>query len=128
MDGFPRALARSWHVLRFGPPHALTANAGTLPGRERVEPAYWLALVTLAVLTVTVVQLFVGTLTALVDFATIVAFLTAPVLGYLNLRAVTAEHVPRTFQPAAGLRFLAYVGLALLGGTALVYLALLSGV
>jgi hypothetical protein len=57
----------------------------------------------------------------MVDFATIVSFLTAPVLGYLNLRAVTAPGFPAEHRPGRALLALAWVGLILLGGTALVY-------
>jgi Mn2+/Fe2+ NRAMP family transporter len=89
-----------------------------------VQPAgaYWLSLVVLASLTVVVLGFLAGSLTAMVDFATIVAFLTAPVLGYLNLRAVTAPHVPLACRPGPLLRLLSWVGLGLLSGTALLYL------
>jgi hypothetical protein len=63
-----------------------------------------------------------GSLTAMVDFATIVSFLTAPVLGYLNLRTVTGPNVAPEHRPAGALLWLSYAGLVLLGGTAGVYL------
>jgi Mn2+/Fe2+ NRAMP family transporter len=122
MDGFPRAIARSIEVLVRGVPDA-PAPPDLSP--ERVGRAYWGALVVLAVLTVVVLRLFVGNLTGMVDFATIVAFVTAPVLGYLNLRAVTAPHVAPGDRPGRTLLLLSWAGLALLGGTAVVYLALL---
>ncbi len=117
MDGFPRAIARSFTVLRHGLPET---------PREEVESrGYWIALVVLAVLTVVVFARFVGTLTAMVDFATIVSFLTAPILGYLNLRAVTAPHVAPEDRPGRALVFLSWAGLVLMAGTALVFLATL---
>ena len=75
----------------------------------------------LGVLTVFVVAVFAGSLTAMVDFATIVSFLTGPILGYLNLRAVTGANVPPEHRPGPGFLFLSYAGLVLLGGTAIVY-------
>ena len=33
------------------------------------------------------------------DFATTLAFLTGPVLGYLNLRAVTSREMPAEHRP-----------------------------
>ncbi len=116
MDGFPRAIARSFHALRTG--------AETRPREEREGKGYWIGLLVLAALTIFVFARFVGSLTAMVDFATTISFLTAPILGYLNLRAVTAPHVPGAWRPGRGLRTLSYVGLALLGGTAVVYLAM----
>jgi Mn2+/Fe2+ NRAMP family transporter len=113
MDGFPRALARSFRVLRHGLPKE--------PEEERETPGYWVALVILALLTVVVFARFVGTLTAMVDFATIVSFVTAPVLGYLNLRAVTAPHVPAEARPGRALIVLSWGGIVVMAGTAAVF-------
>jgi Mn2+/Fe2+ NRAMP family transporter len=113
MDGFPRALARSFRVLRNGLPEE--------PVEEKETAGYWIALVILAILTVVVFARFVGTLTAMVDFATIVSFVTAPVLGYLNLRAVTAPHMPREARPGRALVGLSWVGIVLMTGTAVVF-------
>ena len=51
---------------------------------------YWGSMVGFFVIAVFVILAFVGSLTAMVDFATIISFLTAPVLGYFNLKAVTS--------------------------------------
>lgn len=115
IDGFPRAIARSLGVLRAGLP---TAEGGFITAEG---PAYWASGAILGALTVAVVALFAGSLTGMVDFATIVSFVTAPLLGYINLRAVTADHVPVAYRPGRGLTVLSWLGLALLGGTALVY-------
>ena len=80
-----------------------------------------MALAVLAVLTIVLMSAFVGSLTALVDFATIVSFCTAPVLGYLNLRAVTAPEVAAADRPSMRMVVLSWIGLVLLGGTAVVY-------
>ena len=109
MDGFPRAISRTYHVLRVGLDVAFEEDKGKL---------YWFAMWALAGLTLVVFRFFAGSLTTMVDFATIVSFITAPVLGYLNLRAVTADHVPVTFRPNRVLRVFSYLGLVLLGGTA----------
>jgi Mn2+/Fe2+ NRAMP family transporter len=111
IDGFPRAIARSVVVLKGG-----AGSAGNDTG-----PVYWISGAVLAVLTVLVVTLLSGSLTTMVDFATIVSFLTAPALGYLNLRAVLSPHVAPEHRPGPALIALSYAGLVLLGGTALVY-------
>jgi Mn2+/Fe2+ NRAMP family transporter len=114
IDGFPRAIDRSIRTA-FIDPRGTAGYAGT--GR-----VYWTSLVTLAVMTVVILTVLPGTLTAMVDFATIVSFITAPVLGYLNLRAVTSEDVPSDQRPGAGLMLLARIGLAVLAGFAAAYL------
>lgn len=113
VDGFPRAIERSLARLRVRDPDADVPTEG---------PYYWGSIAVLGLLTVLILALFAGTLTAMVDFATIVSFLTAPVLGYLNLRAVTAREVAPAHRPGRAMLLLSQVGLVLLGGTAIVYL------
>ena len=115
IDGFPRAIARSLHVLRGGAPPPGTADRGG------EDAAYWLSATVLGALTLVVIARFAGTLTSMVDFATIVSFVTAPLLGYINLRAVTADHVPEPYRPGRRLLAISWLGLILLGGTAVVY-------
>lgn len=112
IDGFPRVISRTFHAVRGA---SSTADEDT--GR-----IYQIGGAVLGVLTVVVVAVFAGSLTAMVDFATIVSFLTGPILGYLNLRVVTAPNVPAEHRPGPALMFLSYAGLLLLGGTAIVYL------
>lgn len=114
IDGFPRAIARSVRVIRQGVAHEAVSDT------DRV---YWLSGAVLGLLTVLVIHLFVANLTSMVDFATIVSFLTAPILGYLNLRVVLGANVAPEHRPGPGLIRLSYAGLILLGGTAVVYLA-----
>lgn len=113
IDGFPRALDRAFRVA-FVDPEGTSSYAGT--GR-----AYWWAIAVLGALTVLVLAVLPGSLTAMVDFATIVSFLTAPILGFLNLRAVTSEAVPEELRPGRALVGLAWAGLVVLTGFALVY-------
>jgi len=117
IDGFPRAIERS--VVNLRPGH--TDETGV----PSAGTPYWVALVTLAIVTVVVLWAFVGNLTSMVDFATIVSFLTAPVFGYLNLRAVTSPEVAPEDRPSPRMIALSWVGLVLLGGTAVVYLVYL---
>ena len=83
---------------------------------------YVWSLVVLGVATVLVHATFLGAMTTLVDLATIVTFLTAPALAYLNLRAVTLPSFPAEFRPGRGLLAWSVGGLALLTGVAVVFL------
>lgn len=114
IDGYPRAIDRSIRVL----------TSGRLGGAEKegMGPVYWIGLLSLSIGTILVLALFAGTLAAMIDFATIVSFLVAPILGYLNLKVVTSSAVPEADRPGRGLIALSWAGLILLGGTAIVYL------
>ncbi|MBQ27619.1 MAG: transporter [Nitrospiraceae bacterium] len=114
VDGFPRALDHAIRNLKF-------------PNRQdqlygQIGPLYWIILVILAVLTVVALEIFSGNMTTMVDFATIMSFLTAPILGYLNLRAVCSDDVPPEHQPGPAMRMLSYAGLLFMGVLALTYI------
>ena len=119
VDGFPRGIARSLEVLagRRGPGVRIGETGG----------AYWVALVAIGVATPLVLALFAGSLTGMVDFATTVTFLTAPLLGYLNLRAVTGVEVAPEHRPGALLKALSWLSLVVLSGFGVLYLASLLG-
>ena len=114
MDGYPRVIDRCVKVIMIKDP-AKTAHA-------EVSRPYWIALITIGVLMTLLLQLFVSSLTQMVDFVTIVAFLTGPVLGYLNLRVITSSHVPEEHRPGKAMLIYSYVGLASLGSVALIFI------
>jgi Mn2+/Fe2+ NRAMP family transporter len=113
LDGYPRALDRCIQNIQhkeMGPDSSI--------GRT-----YWIAMGILGVTTILILWLFIGNLTGMVDFATTFTFLTAPILGWLNLRVVTSDDVPDEHKPGKKLVVWAYVGILLLGGTAVVFIA-----
>lgn len=117
LDGGPRAIERSLLVLRARDLDPRPATGGAI---------YWWSLAGVVSITLLILALFIGNLTTMIDFATTLTFLTSPVLGYLNLRAVGAEDVPPEHRPGRGMRALSWVGLILLGGTGLFYLLTLA--
>lgn len=60
--------------------------------------------------------------TLMVDIATTLSFLTAPVLAYINYRLVTADHMPEDYQPNIWMKWLSWSGMIFLSGFALLYL------
>ncbi|SVA81146.1 uncharacterized protein METZ01_LOCUS134000 [marine metagenome] len=113
-DGYPRVIDRCVKVITIKDP-AKTAHA-------EISSPYWIALITIGVLMTLVLQMFATSLTQMVDFVTIVAFLTGPILGYLNLRVITSPAVPREHQPGKVMLVYSYVGLLSLGAVALVFI------
>ncbi len=113
VDGFPRAIERTVINLR-----SRTAVEDRSESGGRI---YWVSMMALAAFSVLVLVLFIGNLTTMVDFATIVSFLTAPVLGYFNLKAVTSPEVAAEHRPGVAMVTYSWVGLVLLGGTGVVF-------
>ena len=118
MDGVPRVLERTYFVLRSQTSTAKAPSCG---------PVFWWSLAALVLLTLVVIALFIGNLTAMIDFATTVSFLTGPVLGYLTLRVVTSDHMPDAHRPGGAMLALSWVGIVMLGGTGIFYLLSLVG-
>ena len=85
----------------------------------------WLSWFWLGVLltgTMLIISFFLKGMSFLVDIATTLSFLTAPILGYLNLKVVTGKNVPLEHQPKKGLRLLSWIGLTVLSGFSVYYI------
>ncbi|MEZ4387222.1 MAG: Nramp family divalent metal transporter [Candidatus Krumholzibacteriia bacterium] len=114
-DGYARTLVGTWRLLRAGRLWEETDAAG---GR----PAYLGVLLALMVGGWAIIALWLSSLRALLDVATITAFLTAPLVGWLNFAVVRREPVPVGDRPGRRLSWLAWGGLVYLAGFGLVFL------
>ncbi|HSL83000.1 MAG TPA: Nramp family divalent metal transporter [Thermoanaerobaculia bacterium] len=108
-DAFPRALERTFEILA---PRRLAREAEARAGGGRVRWLYWGAMVVLVAGALLLMSVFQRSLTGMVDLATTLSFLTSPILGVLNYRAVTSPHMPPGTTPPVWLRALTWVGLA----------------
>ncbi len=72
----------------------------------------WLLVVTIGSILIFVFLL--ENMKTMVTFATIISFLVAPILGWLNLKVVTSKHVPKEARPNKFLIILSWVGLTFL--------------
>lgn len=109
-DAFPRALRRTTEILSGRAPEAGQAGGGAEPAR-RIEWLYWLWMAVLIGGALPLISIFQSSLTRMVDLATTLSFLTAPVLGWFNYRAVTGAHMPEGTTPPLWLRILTWIGL-----------------
>ncbi len=114
IDGYPRVIDRTIQVIREKNP-AVTAD-------REVSLVYWISMCLVGSLTLLLLYFFVGNLTPMVDFVTIVAFLTGPVLGCLNLKVITSAAVPSEYRPGKAMLFYSYAGLVALGTVAAIFL------
>jgi Mn2+/Fe2+ NRAMP family transporter len=121
IDGFPRVIAALVVQLRlaFAPPAAPFAVTVPLDGDRRV---YRLAFAVLCAGALAILFWGMSSFTALVDLATTLSFLTAPLLAFFNHRAVRAPEVPRDQQPGAAMTAFSRVSIALQAAFALYFL------
>lgn len=107
-DAFPRALHRTTEILAGRSP---STGADEPAPVRRIEWLYWVWMAVLIAGALPLISIFQSSLTRMVDLATTLSFLTAPVLGWFNYRAVTAPHMPEGTAPPVWLRVLTWVGL-----------------
>lgn len=123
VDGFPRALA----VLTLRARRPETPWGGEESGRTDEDgvggfkAVYWISLAVLAGGSAVVLFTLMTSLRAMVDLATTLSFLTAPLLAALNHRAMFDESVPADHRPSPLLRLASLGGIAFLGSFAAYY-------
>lgn len=83
---------------------------------------YRILLVGIPLLSLGVLYFLGNSFTLMIDLATTLSFLTAPVMAYINYRLVTADHMPEDCKPKPWLKWLSWSGIIFLSGFALLYL------
>ncbi len=96
------------------------------PMRHKMKGMYWIIMLILAVLSLTIIFWFIGSMMTLVTFATILSFLAAPFFAFINYRVITSKHMPKKHRPPVWLRALSWTGIVFLAGFSLVYIYYLS--
>ena len=109
LDAYARSLRHGLMVLRHGTDPELSAEQDDSRSKH-----YWLLLAALIVGSLIILVFFLENMRGLVDFATSIAFLTAAVLAYLNLRVMSRPDVPDEHRQGPIARGLGIVGLVFL--------------
>jgi Mn2+/Fe2+ NRAMP family transporter len=114
IDGYCRAASRSIKLL---------TNQS-----DDSRQIYIITSVILAIGTYVIISLFLNNLKSLVDFATGLSFIIAPLAGWLNYKMVYSQDIPTSHQPKPWLKRFAIAGMVFLSLFSLVYFyALLGG-
>ncbi len=109
IDGYPRSLQHS--VLLLFPSLKM--------GEKKV---YNIWVLFLSITALIILGFFTRNMKSLLEFATIISFLTAPVFAFINFKVVTARFMNPEFVPNRFLKIISYCGLVFLVGFSLVYL------
>ena len=116
LDAYPRVL---------NPVVGILIPKSGLPKTQKKLSYLWMIILVIGA--VTIISKLSEQMKLLVDIATTLSFITAPVLGYLNLRAITAKHVDKAYRPSVGMMILSWTGLVVLAGFASYYLLMKVG-
>ena len=102
-DGYSRSLQRTVELIFI---------QGQTPTKSRVFYIFFLFLISIGSLVV--VFQFGDDLKGLVDFATVLSFVIAPVIAIFNFRLVTGKFLDKKSQPSAYLKILSIAGIVFL--------------
>lgn len=108
-------------------PRVLTEATGLVlknKGNERKVYLFWILL--LLVGTVTILAFYLTNMKALVDFATILAFLSSPILAILNYLAITGNTMPQENKPGLLLKGGSWLGIIYFIGFSIYFLILMN--
>lgn len=92
-------------------PRVLSATSSMLLKSNRKINYYWIWMIILVVGTVLVLAFFMTNMKMLIDFATIVAFVTSPIIAILNFLAITGKTMPEKNKPGLTLKILSWLGI-----------------
>ena len=105
-DGYSRSLKRTVELL-------YTFNNGNT-SHKNSKFSYILFLMIISIGSLIIVSQFENNLKDLVDFATVLSFVIAPVVAIFNFRLVTGKFLKKEFQPSVYLRILSVAGIIFL--------------
>ena len=111
LDAFPRVMQRLVATLRAG-------DREPMPSGH----AYAGWVVVQAGLGLAIIALLSGQLTTLVDLATTLSFLTAPILAFINYRVITGPTTPVHAQPGKSMRIFSVCSMVFLAVFSAAYL------
>lgn len=90
--------------------------------RTKFRSFYVIFLFVLSTGSLIVIFQFGHNLKELVDFATVLSFVIAPIIAIFNFRLVTGKYLEKSFQPSKILRILSFIGIVFLSVFALFFL------
>lgn len=117
VDGSPRSI--SAFVARWRSPESPGEAVGTSSGK-----AYWISAGFIAVGALVILSQFLSNLKDLVDLATTIALVTAPLLALLNHRSIFSDDVSKADRPSSFLYWMSWITMLIQAALAMYYLYL----
>ncbi len=109
LDASPRAMSRTVQLLF-----------------KKEKDYYTIWIIILAVGTSLIFIFLLSEMGKLVQIATVLSFITAPLYAFLNYKLVISDQMPKELQPKKGLKLMSILGLIFLTGFSLFYLLSLT--
>jgi len=114
MDAYPRIIG---HTIEFYRPQSSKKEAKQAEHFVKI-----IIILALIVVTWMVIKYFASSMQWMVDLATTLSFLTAPILSYLTLRVMKGSNVPAEAKPGLWMEILSWIGIIVMAGLGIAYL------
>ena len=108
VDGYGRAITRTTKLI-------------LRRSDEESRKAFVVWTVVISIGAFLIINRYLNNLTSLVDLATILSFVIAPLAGYLNYRVIYSKEVTSDYRPSERMRWLAIAGLIFLSVFTVIY-------
>lgn len=109
LDAYPRVLKPTTEIL-FPKLTKLASYSFTI----------WMLILTVG--TLILLGYFTASMRFMVDLATTLSFVTAPILAFMNYKVITHKHMPESMRPKRWLRIYAWVGIFFLSSFTLFFI------
>lgn len=113
LDGYSRSLQRTVELI-------FTKKEQKI--NTKFRPLYVIFLLVISIGALVIIFQFENNLKELVDFATVLSFLIAPVIAIFNFRLVTGKFLNKDSQPSMLLKILSFAGIIFLSGFAIFFI------
>lgn len=108
IDAYPRTLNEAIRVLK--------------KDKEANEKIYWILFIVISGIAVIIISFFANKIKDMIDFATIISFIAAPIFAYLNYKLVISKFMPEEAKPNKYLRIISILGLIFLTVFTIIFL------
>lgn len=116
LDAFPRSFVRSLRVFKF---QDLVNNKEQ---QHFLNRGYKICLVIIGIGGFLLFYLSAASMIKVLEVATIISFLVAPIIAVMNLRAIQSEIIPSSHRAPKWMLVLSYIGLLAMAGFAIYYI------
>lgn len=112
LDAYPRVLRKSSELVF---PETILIS-------KYYRRLYWIFISAVVLGTITLLGYLSGSMRFMVDLATTISFVTAPVLAFINFKVITHKHIPEFARPKRWLRIYAWLGMIFLSAFSIVFI------
>jgi len=109
LDAFPRIVKEAFIIIRPSKKHW-------------ADKVYIIWMIVVVGISLLIIGRFVNSMKMLIDIATTLSFLLAPILAYINYRTVTDDHMPVEARPPRWLRLFSWMGMIFLTGFSVLFI------